>query len=127
MRWAHLYQTAEAIGLLGEAREEWVAEAVAKCEAGNALALAETLLTTEGIGAKRAHSLAKYLTRFADAVDYEKARASGYPTGSGEIESAHRYIPQKRLKIPGAGWAPATINPMLALRVMRENDWWESF
>ena len=61
------------------------------------------------------------------AVDYEKARASGYPTGSGEVESAHRYIPQKRLKIPGAGWAPATINPMLALRVMRENDWWESF
>ena len=47
--------------------------------------------------------------------------------GSGEVESAHRYIPQKRMKIPGACWSPATINPMLALRVMRENDWWEPF
>jgi hypothetical protein len=31
------------------------------------------------------------------------------------------------MKIPGACWSPATINPMLALRVMRENDWWEPF
>jgi hypothetical protein len=32
----------------------------------------------------------------------------GLPIGSGEIESAHRYIPQKRLKIPGATWHPDT-------------------
>ena len=55
------------------------------------------------------------------------AAAAAAPTGSGEVESAHRYIPQKRMKIPGACWSPATINPMLALRVMRENDWWEPF
>ncbi len=75
----------------------------------------------------RVRCLSNYLDRFSDAVDYEKARASGCPTGSGEVESAHRYIPQKRMKIPGACWSPATINPMLALRVMRENDWWEPF
>ena len=34
------------------------------------------------------------------------------PSASGEIESSHRYIPQKRLKIPGATWNPQTINPM---------------
>jgi hypothetical protein len=55
------------------------------------------------------------------------ARASGDPTGSGDVVSAQRYIPHNRWKIPGAGWSPATINPMLALRVMRENDWWEPF
>ncbi len=38
-----------------------------------------------------------------------------------------RYIPQKRLKIPGATWHPDTINPMLALRVVRANDWWDDF
>ncbi len=49
------------------------------------------------------------------------------PIGSGEIESAHRYIPQKRLKIPGATWHPDTVNPMLALRIVRANGWWDDF
>jgi len=51
----------------------------------------------------------------------------GLPTGSGEVESAHRYIPQKRLKIPDATWHPDNINPMLALRIIRANDWWDDF
>lgn len=55
----------------------------------------------------------------------------GLPIGSGEIESTHRYIPQKRLEIPGATWHPDTINPMLApmlaLPVIRANNWWADF
>lgn len=123
----HLYETADAMGLDGSAREEWVAAAVVECEVGKAPVVVEALRDFEGRGAARARCLSNYLDRFSDAVDYEKARASGYPTGSGEVESAHRYIPQKRLKIPGACWAPDTINPMLALRIMRENEWWEPF
>jgi hypothetical protein len=46
------------------------------------------------------------LKRFSDAVHYEQLLAQGLPIGSGEVESAHRYIPQKRLKIPGATWHP---------------------
>ena len=46
---------------------------------------------------------------------------------SAEIESAHKYIPQKRLKIAGATWHPLTINPMLALRIIRANNWWFEF
>lgn len=123
----HLYEAADAMVLVGAAREEWVAAAVAECEMGNAPIVVESLKTYEGTGDARVHCLANYLDRFSDAVDYDKARKSGYPTGSGEVESAHRYVPQKRLKIPGASWSPATINPMLALRVMRENNWWEQF
>jgi len=51
----------------------------------------------------------------------------GYPIGSGEIESAHKSVPQKRLKIPGASWNPNSINPMPALRILRADDWWEDF
>ena len=51
----------------------------------------------------------------------------GYPIGSGEIESAHKSIPQKRLKIPGASWNADSIDPMLALRILRADDWWEDF
>ena len=41
--------------------------------------------------------------------------------GSGEVESAHRTIPQERLKLPGTWWHPDAVNLMLALRVVRVN------
>ena len=72
-------------------------------------------------------NFAKYLERFRQSVHYQKYQEWGLPIGSGEIESSHRYIPQKRLKIPGATWHPNMINPMLALRVIRANDWWSDF
>ncbi len=81
----------------------------------------------QGIGAKEIETLANYLIRFQDCVYYRKFARLGLPIGSGEIESAHKYIPQKRLKIPGATWHPLTINPMLALRIIRANDWWSEF
>ena len=76
---------------------------------------------------KSLDNLCNYLKRFSDACHYELYKIQGLPIGSGEVESAHRYIPQKRLKIPGATWHPNTINPMLALRVIRANDWWDDF
>jgi hypothetical protein len=60
-------------------------------------------------------------------LDYDKFKTLGYPIGSGEIESAHKSIPQKRLKIPGASWKADSIDPMLALRILRANDWWDDF
>lgn len=78
-------------------------------------------------GQERITNLFQYLKRFKDAVDYDYFREEGLPIGSGEVESAHRYIPQKRLKIPGATWHPNTINPMLALRIIRANGWWDNF
>ncbi len=65
--------------------------------------------------------------RFQDCVYYRKFQSLGLPIGSGEIESAHKSIPQKRLKIAGATWHPLTINPMLALRIIRANNWWFEF
>jgi hypothetical protein len=35
-------------------------------------------------------------------LNYDDALANDLPIGSGEIESAHRYIAQQRLKRPGA-------------------------
>lgn len=81
----------------------------------------------EGPGAARAGQLHKHLSRFKDAVHYDHYEAMGWPIGSGEVESAHRQLPQPRLKIPGACWHPDTINPMMALRVMRANSWWDDY
>lgn len=39
----------------------------------------------------------------------------GYPIGSGEIESAHKSIPQKRMKTPDASWDADSIDPMFCV------------
>jgi hypothetical protein len=44
-----------------------------------------------------------------------------------EIESAHRYVIQIRLKIAGAWWKIENAEKMLALRVTRANGDWEKY
>src|SRR5271155_1328124 len=48
----------------------------------------------------------RYLIGRRNQLNYREALANDLPIGSGEIESAHRYIAQLRLKRPGALWAP---------------------
>jgi hypothetical protein len=69
----------------------------------------------------------RYLNNRLDPLDYQGAIEKGLPIGSGEIESAHRYVIQKRLKLSGAGWKAENINPMLALRVVRANEEWDEY
>lgn len=123
----HLYEAAEAMGLKGAARESWVADQIGRIDGGRVEAVLGRLREHKGRGKKRVGALIAHLTRFEDAVDYDAFRAEGLPIGSGEVESAHRTIPQKRLKLPGAWWRPANVNPMLALRVVRRNGWWNEF
>ena len=123
----HFYEAAEAIGLKEGARHRWVDERIHRLDHGQRDAVLAGLDRHKGRGKKRVTQLRKHLARFADAVHYEAFREAGLPTGSGEVESAHRYIPQKRLKLPGASWLPATLNPRLALRVMRANEWWDDY
>ena len=73
----------------------------------------------------------RYLNNRREQVDYAGAIRQGRPIGSGEIESAHRFVVQARLKKPGAWWAAENVDPMLALRVTRLNggwnDYWQNF
>ena len=66
-----------------------------------------------------------------DQLKYREALAEGLPIGSGEIESAHRYLAQKRLKLPGAWWRVENAERMLALRINRLNGdgeaYWAAF
>jgi len=123
----HLYATVEAMELTGKIRFIWLKHTLNLIDKGQVNKVISRLKRWQGKGQQRVLNLAKYLERFRDALHYEKYRSLGLPIGSGEIESAHRYIPQKRLKLPGATWHPLTINPMLALRVIRANDWWNDF
>ena len=69
----------------------------------------------------------RYLSRRQDQLDYPDALANALPIGSGEIESAHRYIVQKRLKLPGSWWCAANADHMLALRLNRANRQWDDY
>lgn len=123
---SHLYETAEALGLGETKRKSWVEDKMARISAGRVPEVI-TELKRQRRPCDRLRRLTAYLTRFQDAVFYDEYKAKGYPIGSGEVESAHRYIPQKRLKIAGASWKPETVNQLLALRVMRANGWWTDF
>src|SRR5713101_8413216 len=65
-----------------------------------------------------------YLHKRRDLMDYPTYRASGWPIGSGSVESSHKLVVQARLKGPGMHWRPEHINPMLALRLALLNERW---
>lgn len=69
----------------------------------------------------------RYLSHRREQLDYQSALDSDLPIGSGEIESAHRYIVQKRLKLPGAWWCAANADYLLALRLNRANRQWGAY
>jgi hypothetical protein len=52
----------------------------------------------------------RYLSARKDQLKYREALAEGLPIGSGEIESAHRYVAQQRLKLPAPGGSSGTRN-----------------
>ena len=69
----------------------------------------------------------RYLIGRRSQLNYRDALAHDLPIGSGEIESAHRYIAQQRLKRPGAWWRVEHAEYMLALRINRRNDDWKAY
>ena len=69
----------------------------------------------------------RYIRNRPEQFDYLGALQATLPIGSGRIESAHRYVIQERLKIPGAWWKIDNADKMLALRVSRANGNWEKY
>jgi hypothetical protein len=69
----------------------------------------------------------RYLSERRAHLNYRDALANDLPIGSGEIESAHRYIAQQRLKRPGAWWRVDHAEYMLALRINRGNGDWAAY
>jgi uncharacterized protein YcgL (UPF0745 family) len=69
----------------------------------------------------------RYLSNRTENLDYRRALKEGLPIGSGEIESAHRSVIQKRLKLAGAWWKRDNAEKMIALRIGRANKEWQSY
>ena len=79
-------------------------------------------------GAPAAETIGKcvaYLERRVDQLRYAAFVAHGYPIGSGIVESANKLVVEARLKGAGMHWAPAHVDPMVALRTVVCADRWD--
>lgn len=66
-----------------------------------------------------------YLEKRETQMDYPTFQAAGWPIGDGAVESANKLVVEARLKGSGMHWAPAHVDPVLALRNIACNDRWE--
>jgi hypothetical protein len=94
--------------------ENWVLKKPKKTEASNEAKVADTPV----------EKCYRYIHNRKHCLNYKGAIEKELPIGSGEVESSHRYVIQKRLKIAGAWWKPSTAENMLALRTLRANGDW---
>lgn len=69
----------------------------------------------------------RYIQNRPSQLDYQGAIAADLPIGSGEIESAHRYVILERLDIAGAWWTVEKAEELLSLRVLRANQRWNDY
>lgn len=128
----YLSAAAEAINAQAAQRQSWLDKQKQRLKGQGLDALLNELkehmeaaaTPEEDAPVRRCH---RYLSQRQDQLDYEGAIRQGLPIGSGEIESAHRYLIQKRLKLPGAWWLAANAESMLALRVNRANSEWQGY
>lgn len=63
-------------------------------------------------------TLAKYYSSNASRMRYDQYAAAGLPVGSGAIESAHRHVLQKRMKLAGQHWSPERADRLARLRAL---------
>ena len=63
-----------------------------------------------------------YLGKREAHLQYPHYQQQGWPIGSGIVESGNKVVMQERMKRAGMHWAPAHVNPMLALRNAVCND-----
>ncbi len=114
------------------AREAWIETQKAALKAGRLDAVLQALAAqyeAPEVEDEQApvRNCNRYLSGRRTQLDYSRALADGLPIGSGEIESAHRYVAQQRLKRPGAWWRVENAEYMLALRIVRINGDWEAY
>ena len=112
-------------------RESWLNRQKERCKSGQIHDVMEALKpylhikTSEDKQPAQAGYL--YIKNRPGQFNYPDAIAKELPIGSGEVESAHRYVIQKRLKLPGAWWREDHAQNLLKLRTMRANHRWDDY
>jgi hypothetical protein len=69
----------------------------------------------------------KYIENNKERMKYDLYKKEGHCIGSGAIESANKYVIQRRLKLPGIRWEPENAEYMAHLRAEYINRKLEGF
>ena len=124
------YLAAAALAVAPERNKDWLHEQqgyLLQNEVRRVLSTLESHLENaqqKEAPVRRAH---RYITERKEYMDYAAAKAAELPIGSGEVESGHRHVLQKRLKIAGAWWREPNAEAMLQLRTARANKLWDKY
>ena len=129
----HLNLAAQAVLGPGAAAAAWSAAQARELKSGDPDAVlaalralpAERAPDPAAAAAARDGTLA-YPSKRRDQIAYARFRRCGFPIGSGMVESGHKTVVEARLKGAGRRWAPASVNPMAALRTVVCNDRWDA-
>jgi len=126
------YLGAAAESICPDGKKDWLAEHKKKLKEGKISEVIKTIEPyVEPVSVPKEKAPVRtcygYMINRRGQFNYKEALAEGLPIGSGEVESAHRYVIQDRLKLAGAWWAPENAHNMLALRALRANNRWASY
>lgn len=120
----HLYQFAEKAFDDANERKQW-------CDKQKELLLeseVETVIKNTGLTSAKKEDKGKlihYCENNKHRMKYKQYRNMGCGIiGSGAIESAHRTLIQKRMKLSGQRWSRKGAENMLRLRVLSLNKQW---
>lgn len=127
----HLSEVSELLAkesLIEVSAEQWRTKAMERLDIGEVEQLVDELKAAYQRSNNDAiRREASYFERNKDAVSYGEYRDNGWSSASSEIESSHRHVVQVRLKIPGAWWHPDNVGNILALRMLKANEWWDEY
>ena len=124
----HLYEFAEAFFADAQQGKQWVEqqkELLLNSHAAVVIDNVSGLAASKGKQQLKAKLLV-YLNANRSRMDYKHYQSIGCGIiGSGAIESAHRTVVQKRMKLSGQRWSKKGAQHMLNLRVLYMNQQWD--
>jgi hypothetical protein len=132
----YLWKAAWAFHNAGDtAAEAWVEKRLAEILRGHSSAVAAgmtrsaTLRDLSARQRKPVDKCANYLLKYRPFLHYDQYLAQGYPSATGVVEGACRYLVKDRMEITGARWRLTGAEAVLRLRSLHASgdfdEYWE--
>lgn len=108
-------------------RQQWVTKRAHWLKRGQIVRVIvdlRDLPTADEDAADRLHAECEYFRTRIDKMHYGELKRSGWPLGTGAVESAIRRIVNLRMKNPGTFWKPENAERLLYLRCRQKAGRW---
>lgn len=112
---------------LEDKRKEWIDKQkgfLFSSQSDQILSEVEKLENLSDVAKTLKQDLIRYYKNNEHRMDYANYRLNDWSIGSGAIESAHRVVIQKRMKLCGQRWG-SNAQPMLNLRAINKSKKWD--